>query len=62
LPLKLVVMSPVANPTWLGTLALRVHVLPPSMDTKIGAWALPPGSGVKAVATISSGLAGLTVR
>src|SRR5262249_34015838 len=59
---KLVVMSWVALPAVLGTMALSTQELPPSLDTKIGALVLPPGSGVNAVAAIRSGVAGLTVR
>ncbi|HYS75514.1 MAG TPA: hypothetical protein VEM38_05370 [Burkholderiales bacterium] len=55
-------MSAVAEPSaaLLGTIDLRLHVLPPSVDTKIGARSPPAGSGVNAEAAIWSGFAGLT--
>src|SRR5262249_39798822 len=42
------VMSCVAAPGWLGTIGFRLHVWPPSDETKMGAFAPPSGSGVKA--------------
>src|SRR5579864_4026598 len=49
-------------PAALGTIELRLQVLPPSVETKMGAKAPPIGSGVNAVPAISRGLAGLTAR
>src|SRR5713101_5753202 len=60
-PPKRSVMSPVM-PLPLGTILLRTQVLPPSMDTKIGALVTPPGFEVKADPAISRGFAGLTAR
>src|SRR5437870_4220848 len=48
-------------PVPLGTMALSRQVLPPSVDTKIGASAPPIGSRVKAVPTMFMGFAGSTV-
>ena len=44
------VMSPVPVPlpAWLGTIEFSVHVVPPSVEMKIGAFAPPIGSGVNA--------------
>jgi hypothetical protein len=45
-----------------GTIALSAQVRPPSFETKTGAKGPPVGLGVKAVATICSGLFGFTAR
>src|SRR5437870_1504865 len=55
-------MSPVLSPAELGTMEFRVHVLPPFVETYIGALLPPIGSGVNAVAAICVGSAGLTAR
>jgi hypothetical protein len=54
------VMSAVMSPP--GTIALRVHVCPPSVETNTGASVElgPIGFGVNAVATSCCGLFGLT--
>ena len=46
----------------LGTMLFIVHVVPPSVETKIGALLPPAGSGVKADPAICCRSAGLTAR
>src|SRR5712671_7868873 len=45
-----------------GTMELMVHVIPPSVEMKMGAFGPPVGSGVKAEAAMCSGFVGLTSR
>ena len=52
-------MSPVMLPP--GTQTFSAQVLPPSVETKIGALPEPAGSGVNAESAIWRGLAGLAL-
>ena len=45
---------------WLGTIEVRTHEVPLSVETKIGALAPPIGSGVNALIAISFAFAGFT--
>lgn len=55
-------MSNVGGPDAPGTTLRSAHVVPPSVETKMGASDPPSGGGVKAVATSSLVFAGLTAR
>src|SRR3954468_4324283 len=53
---------PTNEPATPGRIRFNDHVMPPSVETKIGAFEPPPGSTVNAVPAISNGFAGLTAR